>query len=119
MRPIDADNLLKGIEELKESPWFKRGKLEDTDTDVVFNRGLQHCGYLERKEAVEIIENMCIKKEPTIEVEPVKHWHWIVSDTQKHVEVTYECSECQHVAVGEYEKTPFCGGCGARMDGDK
>lgn len=52
------------------------------------------------------------------EVQPVKQGRWIVSHTQKHVEVTYECSECQHEVVGEYEKTPFCGGCGARMDGD-
>lgn len=50
--------------------------------------------------------------------EPVKYGRWIESSTQKHVEVTYECSECRHEVIGEYEKTPFCGGCGARMDGD-
>lgn len=55
---------------------------------------------------------------PTADVQPVKHGKWVVSATQKHVEVTYECSECQHEVVGEYEKTPFCGGCGIRMDGD-
>lgn len=49
------------------------------------------------------------------EVVPVRHGRWVLSCTQKHVEITYECSECQHEAVGEYEKTPFCGGCGARM----
>ena len=55
---------------------------------------------------------------PTIDAEPIKYGRWIKSNIQRHVEVTYECSECQHEVVGEYEKTPFCGGCGARMDGD-
>lgn len=66
-------------------------------------------------ELADFIENI-----PSADVQPVKHGRWIVSDTQRHVEVTYECSECQHEVVGEYEKTPFCGRCGARMmeDGD-
>ena len=71
---ISRTSLLKGIEELKESPWFKRGKLEGTDTNVDYNRSLFHIGYLERKEAIEIIIDLCIKKEPTIEVEPVNGW---------------------------------------------
>lgn len=74
MRPIDADNLLKGIEELKESPWFKRGKLEETDTNVDYNRSLSHIGYLERKEAIEIIIDLCIKKEPTVDADPDNDW---------------------------------------------
>lgn len=52
------------------------------------------------------------------DVQPVRYGKWVKSNTQRHVEITYECSECQHEVVGEYEKTPFCGGCGARMDGD-
>lgn len=59
-----------------------------------------------------------ISEMPSADVQPVRHGRWVKSATQKHVEVTYECSECQHEAVGEYEKTPFCGRCGARMDGD-
>lgn len=59
-----------------------------------------------------------IHDEPTIEAEPVRYGKWVKSDTQRHVEITYECSECRHEAVGEYEKTPFCGGCGAIMGGD-
>lgn len=55
---------------------------------------------------------------PSADVQPVRYGKWVKSNTQKHVEVTYECSECQHEVVGEYEKTPFCGGCGARMEGD-
>ena len=65
-------------------------------------------------ELANFVENI-----PSADVQPVKHGHWVKSHTQKHVEVTYECSECQYEVVGEYEKTPFCGGCGVRMDGVK
>lgn len=50
MRLIDADALLEGIAELKQSPWFN-----------------SKYGYADRKEAVEAIEYLCIKKEPTID----------------------------------------------------
>lgn len=53
-RLIDADKLLKDIAELKQSPWFN-----------------SKYGYADRKEAVEIIEDLCIKKEPTIDAEPM------------------------------------------------
>lgn len=63
-------------------------------------------------ELADFIENI-----PSTDVQSVKHGRWVKSPTQKHVEITYECSECQYEVVGEYEKTPFCGGCGVRMDG--
>lgn len=50
MRLIDADALLEGIAELKQSPWFN-----------------SKYGYADRKDAVEAIEYLCIKKEPTID----------------------------------------------------
>ena len=50
MRLIDADALLEGIAELKQSPWYEN-----------------FSGRFFRKEAVEIIEDLCIKKEPTID----------------------------------------------------
>lgn len=62
MRPIDADSVKRGIAELKQSPWFK--------DDI---------GHVERKEAVEIVEYLCIDKEPTIDA----------------VEVV-RCKECRH-----------------------
>ena len=61
MRLIDADNVLNGIEELKKSPWFNRGK-EIVKSDP----GFQHIGYLERKEAVETVRDLCIRQEPTV-----------------------------------------------------
>lgn len=50
MRLIDADALLEGIAELKQSPWFN-----------------DKYGYAYRKDAVESIEYLCIKKEPTVD----------------------------------------------------
>lgn len=61
MRLIDADSVLKGIDELKQSPWFNRGK-EVVESDP----GFQHIGYLERKEAVEVVRDLCIRQEPTV-----------------------------------------------------
>ncbi len=53
---VNRQDLLDGIEELKQSPWFKNG--ED-------KQDIQHYGYLERKEAVEVVTDLCIKKEPS------------------------------------------------------
>lgn len=53
---VNRQELLDGIEELKQSPWFKNG--ED-------KQDIQHYGYLERKEAVEVVTDLCIKKEPS------------------------------------------------------
>lgn len=66
-----------------------------------------YCGIMEIMSDISSIE--------VADVRTIKQGRWIVSNTQKHIEVTYECSECQHEVVGEYEKTPFCGGCGVRM----
>lgn len=79
------------------------------DTDESYRQGVKD----NYNDTIRLINDI-----PAADVQPVKHGRWIVSHTQKHVEVTYECSECQHEVVGEYEKTPFCGGCGVRMDGD-
>ena len=47
-----------------------------------------------------------------------KTGYWIEDEDQRHVEITYHCSECGFRAWGEGELTDFCGGCGARMVGD-
>lgn len=60
MRLIDADKLLKDIEELKLSPWFNRGKMQNDNFPFL------HTLYLERKEAVEIVEKLCINDAKTI-----------------------------------------------------
>lgn len=61
MRLIDADALLAGIEEIMKSPWYNRGKTGHGE-DI----GFMHAAYLERKEAVEVIRDLCIKNAPTV-----------------------------------------------------
>ena len=56
-RLIDADALKKSIEELKRSPWF----------NSVLNPAW-HAGI---KEALEVVERLCIDKAPTIDAVPV------------------------------------------------
>ena len=56
---ISRTNLLKDIADLKKSPWFNDGK----DIKDLF----RHNSYVTRKEAVEIIEDLCIKKLPSAE----------------------------------------------------
>lgn len=58
MRLIDADDLLEEINKLKKSPWFNEGK------------ELVTLSYIARKEAVEVIEDLCIKQQPTVEERP-------------------------------------------------
>lgn len=56
---ISRTDLLKDIADLKKSPWFNSGKnIKDL---------FMHNSYVERKEAIEIIEDLCIKKLPSVE----------------------------------------------------
>ena len=59
MRPIDADHLIAEINELMKSPWFNKGKEVDKNAIV----DVKHYGYIERKEAIETIVDLCINKE--------------------------------------------------------
>ena len=52
MRLIDADSVKRGIEDLKKSPWYNEKNLDHFPI---------------RKEAVEVVEHLCIDKEPTID----------------------------------------------------
>ena len=54
---ISREHLLSEIDELMKSPWFNNGKDDDT---------FAHYGYVERKEAVEIVRDLCVKTEPTV-----------------------------------------------------
>lgn len=55
MRLIDADSVKRGIEELKQSPWYNEKNLDHFPI---------------RKEAVDVVEHLCIDKEPTIDAVP-------------------------------------------------
>jgi hypothetical protein len=71
-----------------------------TDLDIPYKR--------------KIAENI-LTKLPSVTPQEPKTGHWIEDAEQHHVEKTYHCSECGHGAWGEYEKTEYCGGCGAKM----
>ena len=93
---ISREHLLEEIASLKESPWFK----DDTN-----------CAMAIRKEAIEIVEDLCIRKEPS--VNPQKTGHWIYDRTRDwDGECKYECSEC---GMGSDVDYAYCMRCGARM----
>ncbi|MBP5594168.1 MAG: hypothetical protein J6Y02_02210 [Pseudobutyrivibrio sp.] len=52
-------HLLSEIDELMQSPWFNNGK-------DFYDGTLRHYGYVERKEAVEVVRDLCIKAEPSV-----------------------------------------------------
>ena len=54
---ISRKHLISGINELMQSPWFNNGKDDE---------GLLRHGYIERKEAVEVVLDLCVKAEPDI-----------------------------------------------------
>ena len=56
MRLIDADHLLSEIADLKKSPWY--------------NADYNHEKYI-REEAIEVVEDLCIKQEPTVQAVPI------------------------------------------------
>lgn len=63
---ISRTDLLKDIADLKQSPWFNDGK-----DFLIDNYGVadlfRHNSYVARKEAIEIVEDLCIKKFPSAE----------------------------------------------------
>ena len=65
MNLVDKDDILKDIADLQKSPWYNEGA-EPKDG--------QHGLYLIRKEAVEIVRDMCVKVAPIVDAIPVE---WI------------------------------------------
>lgn len=59
---IDRDLILAGIETIKKSPWYNgdNGNYES----------------LIRREAVDIVTELCIKQAPAADVAEVKHGEW-------------------------------------------
>ena len=93
---ISRKDLLKDIADLKKSPWFNEGK----DIKDLFQRN----SYVARKEAVEIIEDLCIKNMQSAE----KTAKWKLADAYRGL---YTCSNCRL----QSSKYAFCPQCGARM----
>lgn len=93
MRYIDADALVK---RLKHSPLF-------LGTNMQFKDGV-----------VDLVE-----KQPTADVEEVRHGEWIMTDSRF---AEMSCSICGFKYYGEYDKecmSNYCPDCGAKMDGER
>lgn len=92
MRPIDGDKLYNDI---INNP----SRLQDQGV-------FYQAGSVDRRD--EILD--MIKNAPTIDAEPVVHAHW-------HTGMPFPiCSNCNTVSACH---SPYCGGCGAKMDEEK
>lgn len=105
---ISREHLLEEIAMLKKSPWFN----ENTYGSKVI-----------RKEAVEIVEDVCIKREPSVTPKQ-KTGRWIIKDGKEQgydiagVKTWYiqiMCDKCGFIKtaieghIGEYKFCPKCG----------
>ena len=65
-----------------------------------------------------------IERVPAVEAEPVRHGTWEMRRSTLKTDFatltgTYPtCNLCGHVEYGVDKSTPYCPGCGAKMDGD-
>lgn len=103
MRLIDADSLKEGIKELKRSPWY------NNDINPSWQQGI--------KDAVHVVETLCIDEQPTIDAVPARHGHWIGIDDEP-CEV-WECDVCGYIYETDSKLHRYCPYCGARMDKDE
>jgi hypothetical protein len=97
---ISRKHLLEEIALLKKSPWFN----ENTYGSKVI-----------RKEAVEIVEDVCIKREPSVTPQQ-RTGRWRKVSMDKYIQYStyyYECSECGDQHIGQVN---YCPNCGAKME---
>ena len=102
---IDRDLLLAEIKELKKSPWYNGGY-------GTYERNI-------RREAIDIIVDLCIRPAPAADAQAVKHGKWKLCYEDWRMQIAGdECSACgfQHygTCISHYH---YCPHCGAKMDG--
>lgn len=68
------------------------------------------CRTCDFQNAVDVLEDM-----PKADVAPGRRGRWIEIETP-HIERVFECSLCKWQAWGVHDKTPYCPGCGAKID---
>ena len=91
---ISRTSLLKGIGELKQSPWFNRGRCRGDMRRVNQEQWILHKQYLERKEAVEVIVDLCINKEPLFTSVPAKPMLDLIEHIQMMLTTIYDTGGC-------------------------
>ena len=122
---ISRESVLKGIEELKKSPWAndKRGN------------GFEYL----ITEALDVVADLCVKQEPSVTQKPdnkyrkeAKRWknkwlklrksktgHWIGIDEEPHED--FECDVCGYVCstftanIKPSDEYKYCPNCGVKM----
>ena len=103
---ISRTSLLAGIAELKESPWYNFGKADRMNLEGM--EALWQYGYQQRKEAIQVIEEVCIMEEPA---QSVHQGTWLCNT---HTEVfPWKCSKCNYDTMARFN---YCPNCGAKMD---
>ena len=107
---VSRQAVLDGIADLKKSPWFN----DDTNGAKII-----------RKEAVEIVEELCVKQLPSVKPQEPKTGHWINAKVGKLFPSNdFKCSECGNILdfsgvnCGRGDAN-FCPNCGADMRGNK
>lgn len=83
--------------------------------------GLSIHGTMAVKSVLPIFTDL-LEKQPTADVEEVKHGEWIHSSRGFDVGAAYECSICHSPSGNKHfyrRSYAFCPDCGARMDGGK
>ena len=120
---VSREHLLSEIDKLIQSPWFNNGKDFYDDT-------ITHYGYVERKEAVEIVRDLCVKTEPPVTPKQrTGHWEMPQLDDGMSDPIYYQvrCSECGfdldpqtwHMELHQYGADKYCPNCGAKMEGER
>lgn len=119
MDTIDRDKLLSDIEDLKKSYWYNLGKNPATLGSLAKYRCFPevHLGYIERKEAVEILETI-IKEEPT--EKPTAEENTATLILNKALGDFYNCSNCGTLMQNKKNsaikpRVNYCFNCGRRF----
>lgn len=111
MRPIDADELLKTIEEIEKSPWARCETLPDTYK-------LRAIGIAE---AIDMTKHF-IRKAPTVTAVPVKHGKWICKFADNGW-LDWYCTNCGELVWNDdihvHVNWSYCPCCGAKMDAER
>lgn len=104
---IERDLLLAEIKELKKSPWYNGGY-------GTYERNI-------RREAIDIIVDLCIRSAPAADAQAVKHGKWIKMYNNPD-DGNYYCSECHNcIYIATGRETPidrdffYCPHCGEKM----
>ena len=106
---ISRKDLLKDIADLKKSPWFNEGK----DIKDLFQRN----SYVARKEAVEIIEDLCIKNMQSAEKTAkgnTTELYWLQYDANPRIG-NWHCTKCNMIV--SVQNPNYCPNCGRKMKG--